>query len=295
MTKHRLMGVVAAAAMSLILLAGTSSAQAAEHHLKGAFAAFDDCPLSLVSLNTCVAAEIVGGAFTVGRKTVPINAKLTLQGGLLEDEGGLGELTFIAAEDGVTLSKTALSVPGGLAGVVAAGYLPATLREAFNRAVSQNITGVTLTAELARPASAIALDIDNLINERGVALRLPVKVKLSNPFLGANCYIGSFSTPIVLNLTTGVTSPPAPNGPIKGARGPVSLLEGSLIVAFPGASLVDNAFEAPGASGCGGSSSALVDSAIDAQLGLPAPAGHNTAILNGKLELSAAEAVREAE
>jgi hypothetical protein len=292
MTKHRFMRVAAWAAMSLSVLAGASSA-AAEHHPKGGFAPFADCPLSLVSLNTCIVAEIGSGGFTVGRKTVPISAKLTLQGGLLEDEEV--RLDFIAAEDGNTLSKTALSVPGGLTGVVAAGYLPAALREAFNRAVSQNMTGVTLTAELAGPASAIALDLGNLLNEEGVGLRLPVKAKLSNPFLGANCYIGSSSNPIVLSLTTGVTSPPAPNRPIKGALGPLSILGEGSILALPGASLVDNAFATPGASGCGGSYSALVDAAIDAQLGLPSAAGHNTAILNAKIELTGAETVREKE
>jgi hypothetical protein len=292
MTKHRFMRVAAWAAMSLSVLAGASSA-AAEHHPKGGFAPFADCPLSLVSLNTCIVAEIGSGGFTVGRKTVPISAKLTLQGGLLEDEEV--RLDFIAAEDGNTLSKTALSVPGGLTGVVAAGYLPAALREAFNRAVSQNMTGVTLTAELAGPASAIALDLGNLLNEEGVGLRLPVKAKLSNPFLGANCYIGSSSNPIVLNLTTGVTSPPAPNRPIKGTFGPLSFPGEGLVLDVTSVSLVDNAFATPRASGCGGGSSALVDPAIDAQLGLPAPAGHNTAILNAKIELSGAETVREKE
>jgi hypothetical protein len=293
-TKQRFTRVAAAATLSLSILAVTPSAQAVEHHPKGAFAPFADCPLSLVSLNTCIVAEIGSGAFSVGRKTVPIGAKLTFQGGLLEDVEAATRLDFIAAEDGNTLSKTALSVPGGLTGVVAAGYLPKALREAFNR-VSQNTTGVTLTAELARPASAIALDLGNLLKEEGVGLRLPVKAKLSNPFLGANCYIGSSSNPIVLNLTTGVTSPPAPNRPIKGTFGPLSFPGEGLVLDVTSVSLVDNAFATPRASGCGGGSSALVDPAIDAQLGLPAPAGHNTAILNAKIELSGAETVREKE
>jgi hypothetical protein len=246
-----------------------------------------------VSLSSCVVAEIGSGAFTVGGKTILISAKLMLQGGLLEVEEV--HLDFIAAEDGNTLSKTALSVPGGLTGVVEAGDLPMALREALNRAVSQNLTAVTLTAELARPASAIQLNLANVLHEKGVGLRLPVKARLSNPFLGANCYIGSSSNPIVLNLTTGVTSPLAPGKPIKGALSPPSGLEGGLIIALTGASLVDNAFAAPGASGCGGSSSALIDPAIDAQLGLPSTAGHNTAILNGKLELTGAETAREKE
>ena len=48
---------------------------------------------------------------------------------------------------------------------------------------------------------------------------------------------------------------------------------------------MDNAWSAPGAHGCGGFFlEGLIDPAINAALGLPSAAGHNTAILNGKLE-----------
>jgi hypothetical protein len=93
-------------------------------------------------------------------------------------------------------------------------------------------------------------------------------------------------------MTTGGTSPPPPNEPITGTSGVGNLLEEGQIAILGGNSLVDNAFTAPASSGCGGVSSALVDTAIDAQLGLPSPAGHNTAILDGKLIIATAEAVR---
>jgi hypothetical protein len=50
-----------------------------------------------------------------------------------------------------------------------------------------------------------------------------VKVRLENPFLGSECYVGSNSSPVVLNLTTGTTSPPAPNKPIKGTVGNIEV------------------------------------------------------------------------
>jgi hypothetical protein len=56
------------------------------------------------------------------------------------------------------------------------------------------LTGVTATTELAAPASDTVLNEANLFQRKGIALSLPIKVKLSNPFLGSNCYIGS--TPI---------------------------------------------------------------------------------------------------
>ena len=52
-----------------------------------------------------------------------------------------------------------------------------------------------------------------------MALKMPVKVHLENPFLGKNCYVGSSTSPITWNLTTGETNPPAPNTKIKGKAG----------------------------------------------------------------------------
>ena len=89
--------------------------------------------------------------------------------------------------------------------------------------VNKGLTGVTETTELAKPASASASAPNNLICEEGVALQLPVKVKLSNVFLGSSCYVGSEADPIILNLTTGTTSPPAPNKPIKGSAGELEI------------------------------------------------------------------------
>ena len=56
--------------------------------------------------------------------------------------------------------------------------------------------------------------------------------------------------------------------------------------------LVDNAWSAPTATGCGGILSFLVTPIINAQLG-STTAGHNTAILNSELYIAAAAAVRE--
>ena len=52
------------------------------------------------------------------------------------------------------------------------------------------VTGLFSTLELARPASEIRISENNLAGEAGVALKLPVKVHLENPFLGSGCYVG---------------------------------------------------------------------------------------------------------
>ena len=113
---------------------------------------------------------------------------------------------------------------------------------------------------------------------------MPVKVHLENPFLGKNCFVGSSTSPITWKLTTGETAPPAPNKPIKGTAGEVEFLEEGSILQLKNNELVDNAWSAPTASGCGGILSFLVNPIINAQLGTTT-AGHNTAILNNTINV----------
>jgi hypothetical protein len=278
----------------IVPLAVASPALATEHHPTGNFAPFADCPLSNPSVTQCIVASTTSGEFTVGKKTVPINKTITLQGGTIPIKGS-GEVTFVAAENGETLSKTPLYVPGGLFGLKPPEYLNKEQKEKFEEMVNKGLTGVTETTELAKPASAIKLNTTNLISETGVALQLPVKVKLSNVFLGSGCYVGSEANPIILNLTTGTTSPPEPNKPIKGSAGALEILEEGALLRLLGGSLVDNAFAAPEATGCGAPFSALVDKLVDSVFGVPAAAGLNTAILTGNLEDAFAPAVKASE
>ena len=288
--RHAVVAVVAL----MVPLVVASSALAAEHHPTGNFAPFKYCPLSNAAVTQCIIADTSSGEFTVGKKTVPITKPITLQGGTIPI-GETGEVTFVAAENGETLSKTTEPVPGGLFGIKPPEYLNKEQKEKFEEMINKGLTGVTETTELAKPASAIKLSTANLIREEGVALQLPVKVKLSNVFLGSSCYVGSEASPIILNLTTGETSPPPPNKPIHGSAGELEILEGGALLRLLGGSLVDNVFSAPEATGCGAPFSALVDKLVDATFGVPAPAGENTAILTGKLEDAAAAAVKASE
>jgi len=287
--KHKLIGLCALI-VSLTALCGTTPALASEHHPKGAFAKFADCPLSSAATELCLFAQTESGEFVVGKKTVPISKTITLQGGL--HEASEENFEFIAAEDGNTLSKTPQAVPGGLLGIVAPGFLPKFLQELFNESINKGLTGVTATTELAAPAKSIGVNLNHLVEGTGTALSLPVKVKLSNAFLGENCYVGSNAHPIDLPLTTGTTSPPPPNKPLSGKVGEINFEEEFTIVKIANNSLVNNSFAAPGAEGCGGIFSFLIDPAVDAELGIPSAAGTNTAILDGTLNEGVAEAVR---
>jgi hypothetical protein len=281
-------------ATSLIMLSVTPSAFATP---KGEFAVFADCPVT--SVNACIYAKTESGEFTVGKKTVPIEKAITLQGGLKEVEEG-ARLEFVGAVDGNTLSKTPQKVPGGLSGLVncteikGSGLLEKAERASCEAIFENGLTGVTATTELAAPASSIGINLGNLLAESGTALSLPVKVHLENPLFGSSCYVGSNSHPIVIELTTGTTSPPLPNKPIKGKTGTLEFKDGGLLV-VKNNSLVNNSFAAPEVNGCGGIFSFLINPIVDASLGVPSAAGHNTAILNGTLEQAGAENVKEHE
>jgi len=275
-----------------LLLAMLIPATAANAALTGEYARFTTCPTANSGVDLCLYAETLSGSFKVGAKTTPIVNPVVLKGGLDSDDGSIfGNLTFVAPTDGVTLSKTPQPVPGGLTGIVAPSWWPSLLKELFNETINNGFTGVTATLELAGPPSSIKFVPLNALTAKGTALSMPVKVKLGNSFLGSNCYIGSNSSPIQLNLTTGTTSPPPPNTPISGSPG-----EGSgdgNIIALKGNRLVDNSFAAPGANGCGGLFSFLVDPFVNSIVGVPSAAGTNSAILEGNTYIASASSVRE--
>jgi hypothetical protein len=294
-SKGELMKRLFLALAALVALAlPAASASAAPHSPTGDFAPFADCPLSK-SPFFCMRADTTSGFVTTGAKTVPIVNPTILQGGL-NINFETGAATFIGAEDGNTLTKVPQPVPGGLLGITAPTWWPSILRDLFNETINNGFTGVTATLELAGSASSIKVNTENLINSEGTALSMPVKVKLGNPFLGSSCYIGSNSNPITLNLTTGTTSPPPPNTPITGKLGNLTPSGEGAIITFSPQKLVDNAFAVPGANGCGGFLfSWAVDPFVNSIVGVPSPAGTNTAVLEGKLALASAEAVKASE
>ena len=286
--------LLTACATSLATMALAPSALAAP---KGEYAAFAECPTSNPELSGCISARAESGKVVFGHQTVPIEKTQTLQGGFIENEKE--EFTFVAAAKGNTLTKTAEKVPGGLSGLVNCDEIKGEEkhekeeRTKCEEVFENKVTGVWATVELAAPANDIGLNELNVFDEKGTGLSLPVKVKIENPLLGNNCYIGSNSSPIVVNLTTGETSPPAPNKPIHGKLGEVSTRAEGEILVIKNNALVNNSIAVPGASGCG--IFGILDPIVDGRLGIPAAAGHNTVILEGTIEQTGASSAREHE
>jgi hypothetical protein len=280
-----------ATALATLGLAGGASAK-----LTGEYVRFQHCPWKTAGVEKCVHSVTNGGTFILGNKTVTIDKEVTLQGGYSEtpEEGPeAGFAKFFAATNGVTLSKASLAVPGGLLGIVPPESSPPLVKALSKFFFENSLTGVNSTMELAKPATDIRISELNLALGEGVTLKLPVRIKLDNPFLGKNCYVGSSSSPIKLELRPDATSPPAPNKPISGNPGELEFLEEGRVLKLKGVELVDNAWSAPTASGCGGLLAFLVNPIINSQVGLPAAAGRNTAILKNTVHTTTAFALKK--
>lgn len=278
----------ALATSTAILMALAATANATP---KGEFAQFAQCPLKNSATKACLYAKSTGGEFAIGSTVVSLTKPITLQGGLTKANSE-GDSEVLAATNGETVSKTPETVPGGLLKIVAPSWLPGWLQAIFNEYINKGLTGVTETTELAGTAFVNPLAT---LGKSGTGLILPTRVHLENVFLGSGCYIGSSAHPVTVDFTTGTTSPPPPNEPITGSAGTLEVKGEGEILALVGGALVNNTFAAPEAEGCGGLFSFLIDPAVDAELGLPSAAGHNTAILDGSQEIAGAEGVRESE
>jgi hypothetical protein len=257
----------------------------------GEFSKFNYCPSTNTEVKKCLYSATVGGKIILGKKTTPIVNEVILQGGYGKPNSEHIS-KFYEATNGITLSKTPQPVPGGLAGLVNCKEISNGILRLLCEVTFENgFTGVNATLELAKPASQIQISEYNLLVEEELALQLPVKIHLENPLLGSSCYVGSNSNPIIWNLTTGATSPPAGFKSIKGTSGFLEAKEEDEIVSLTGNELVDNTWSAPGATGCGEPFSLILDPILDLALGVPSSAGENTAILKNNILAASAAGV----
>lgn len=276
-------------AMALATLGLTGGAAA---KLSGEFTRFQQCPWTTAGVDRCLHSTTIGGEIVLGNKKVTIEKEVTIQGGYSEVPDAETFTSLVAAKNGVTVSKASQAVPGGLLGIVPPESSPPLVKLLSKFFFENSLTGVNSTLELAKSVSDVKISETHLAEGVGVALKMPVKVKLENPFLGKNCYVGSSSSPITWQLRTDTTSPPAPNKPITGNPGEIEFLEEAQVLKLTGVELVDNAWSAPTASGCGGILSFLVNPIINGQVGLASAAGKNTTRLKNTVYTTTSFAVK---
>lgn len=285
--KHRGMKAVCAA-MCLTALAALAFAGSASAKLTGEFAKFAQCPYNNLEVKKCMYSPTEGGEVVLGTKKVPITSVAYLQGGFGKPNAETGFSKFYEALNGITLSKAAQNVPGGLLGIVPPEKSPALVKLLSAFFFENGLTGISSTLELAKPASEIKVSENHLAEEEGIALELPVKVHLENPFLGKSCYVGSSGSPVLFKLTTGSTA----DKKLTGFGGEVTLFEEGSVLQLKNAVLVDNTWTAPVASGCGGILSFLVNPIINGQIGLPASSGKNASTLKNTINIASRAAVK---
>jgi hypothetical protein len=243
--------LIAAAAVLCLSAFAAPQAQAVNTQLKEEFAKFLDCPTATAGV--CAVAHTTSGEFKMGLKNVPIEKTITLQGGL--PINSLSDQHLIPARDGNTLISPPQKVPGGLLGV----------------GLIEGIGGeVTATATIAGSASDIVINQYFLAEGgEGVAVVLPLKIKLDNPLLGDECMIGSDASPVVLHLHTTKVGTLTTPGKKK-------------IVEVDGVTLEDKTFAVPAAKDCG-----LSTVLVNLLAGLPSGSGNNKAVMSGDFEQTA--------
>lgn len=271
---------LAVPAAALLLAAAAAAPAGAASAPTGIYSGMGSCPLAAAAMQNpdngavgCVVAVVNGGSFTIGGTvvTLPASSPITAKFGaywpnngptVTFPDGSSAEIfSTVAPTDGKELTAAPIDVPiPGLA-----NFWP-------------GVTSAITQVELAGPITAFAPLADG---ENFPLFELPVKLHLENVFLGPNCYVGSTSAPIVLEPTSGTTSPPAPNTPISGNPGAISIQGdpngfSAAVVGFGGASLVDNALAVPGATGCG--PFGAFDWIVDSLFKLPSAAGHNAVV-----------------
>ncbi len=287
-TRTLLTALVVVAVASLGL-AGSASAK-----LTGEFTKFQNCPWTNAEVRKCMWANTEGGAVKLGSKTVPIVNDVLVQGGLgvVNKETKFAKL-FAPTGGKPVLAPVAQPVPGGLAGLVNCKEISNfILRTSCEWTFENGVTGLNSILELAGTAANVEISESNIARREGTGLKLPVKIRLENPFLGSNCYVGSNGSPVIWNLKSGTTTPPVGFTPMEGASGEIEGLEEGRILQLNGNILVENNWSSPGASGCGGLFSFILDPIINAAAGLPAGAGVNTAKLENTINTATAAAVK---
>jgi hypothetical protein len=255
-----------AAAVAVTAAVGVMAPMAAAATPASGYGQFTGCPTTSEnpSIAICTNSTIKSGHFQMGNKEVPISIPMTLTGGVNSSLNG-----FAANAQG-GLKPVKEPVPGGVIGLTGLDWLVNFL----------NLEGLKLYA------------VTELVGAPtiGQNLTLPIRVHLINPVLGNSCYVGSPSSPIVLNLTEKTTSPPLPNKPISGVSPEFKFDPATEILSFVKGTYVDNSFAAPGASGCVltlfGFIPVSINGLVNSTSGLPAAAGTNETVQNIDLEFA---------
>ena len=276
--KHSTYGAALVAVAGLILVGSGTAALATT--LNGDWAPFTRCPVDNPSMLAadgvnivadCLATSSPSGSVKLGNSTLATGAT-NLQLGVLINTNTSTD-TAVAPSGGAIVAAP-VQVPGGLLGLMCPSNIP-IITQICNSITNNKLNALTATIQPAGNPSN--LNVANAFTQGATVVTLPVKIHLSNPLLGSNCYIGSNSSPIVLNPKT-VVVPPNSSSDLFDPNGTPDPNGTMVAVTLSGGTLADKTFAVPGASGCG--PFGLADFAVNLKQGLPSPSGNNSLVLN---------------
>ncbi|MET9494619.1 hypothetical protein [Streptomyces sp. NPDC006552] len=277
-TLRRMSVLGATAALATIASIGTSSAAGTQ--LNGNWAPFNRCPVDNAAMlgadgiddqATCISSSSASGVIKIGSSVVP-TGKTDLQAGIITHADGTNSV--VAPSDGALVAAPA-DLPGGLLGLMCPSSVPVV------SALCGQITNSTLNRIVATVESVGTPSDFQLLagaSEGQPIISIPVRIHLSNPLIGGNCYIGTKSAPIVLRpqnvAAPDIAADSATSNGTPAADGPFGRL------ALTGSTQQDVTFAAPGASGCGPLGLGAFNWAVNLKSGLPAASGVNSLKLN---------------
>ncbi|MFD7732115.1 hypothetical protein ACFV6F_17210 [Kitasatospora phosalacinea] len=272
---RRLLPTAAVLACAALLSGVTpASATASAAAAPGApYTGMGNCPLAAPAMQNpenlqvgCLVSVTKAGKFTLGSTVVPFNSPITLQFGFYWDKSA-PEVSF---PDGSSANQYTVVPPTG------APLLSAPMVQINIPGIQNYLPGITSVFAQVELAGPVTKFTPLATGEPYPVFRLPIKLHLYNALFGLHCYVGSDSAPLLLGPTTGAT---ASTPPMVGDPGTLDYVpdpngHNALAISETGASLVDNTFPVPGASGCGVLGS--LNQIINWTMGLPAAAGKDS-------------------
>ncbi|MFC8720186.1 hypothetical protein [Kitasatospora sp. NPDC057198] len=272
--RRRLLSATAALA-SAALLAGAAPASAATGTAApGApYTGMGNCPLSAPAMHDpanlqvgCLVSVTNAGKFTLGSTVVAFNSPITLQFGFYWDKSA----PEVAFPDGSTANQYTVVPPTG------APLLSAPMVQINIPGIQNYLPGITSVFAQVELAGPVTKFTPLATGEPYPVFQLPIKLHLYNALFGGHCYVGSDAAPLLLKPTTGATgsTPPMTGDPGTLDYAPDPNGHGALAISETNASLVDNTFAVPGASGCGLLGS--LNQIINWTMGLPAAPGKDS-------------------
>ncbi|MCD2468272.1 hypothetical protein MBT42_32560 [Streptomyces sp. MBT42] len=260
--------------------ASIGSATAAAPQLNGSWGPSTRCPvdagamLASDGLDTspqCVVSYSTSGSIKLGNTTVTTGST-NLQIGVVQNADGT---STVAAPAGGALIAAPATVPGGLLGLMCPSDIP-FISDICRQLTDAKLNKITATMESVGTPSDFD-QIAGVLTDKPI-VSIPVRIRLENPFLGSNCYIGTKANPIILRPSN-LTSPDFGVERFNGDGSPNE--EGDMSrLNILGSTQSDKTFAVPGASGCGLGWFGLIDAAVNLKTGLPSAAGKNSLTLN---------------